>query len=76
MAKKSNSFGDMGDFTKIMFSQAQRQLDDPCWCRYCGADIKQPGQNSTKDNMSNRWHNDWEIENNAHMKCHGARGRR
>jgi hypothetical protein len=75
MAKKNTGFGGLTDFTRIMYSQAQRQLDEPCWCRYCGRDIKQPGENSTKDNMTGHWYSDWEIQNNAHIKCYRSQGR-
>jgi hypothetical protein len=70
--KNSGGFAGMS-FSQIMMSQAMKALDSPVYCRYCGQDIKQPSQNSTRfmtgDNTG-RWYNDWELANHAHEKCH------
>lgn len=62
MAKKNNSGWAGMDFVQIMQQQAQQQLDDPKYCRYCGKDI-----NFTYTSADDK---DWELHYSAHTGCH------
>jgi hypothetical protein len=76
MAKKSNGFP--MDFSKIMFQQAQKSVDSPVYCRFCGKNVKEPTSNSPRGS-NGAWaqHLDWETENHSHVSCaNKARGRR
>lgn len=67
MAKNKSAFAGM-NFTQVMMQQAQRSLDNPIYCRYCGKDIKQPSKESTQYDKG--YSSPWELENNAHTSCY------
>jgi hypothetical protein len=73
MARRNNGgFAGMS-FEKIMIQQAFKSFNSPVYCRYCGMDIKQPTRNSMRFETgpgTASWYNEWEIENEAHIKCH------
>jgi hypothetical protein len=65
---KKNNWGNM-DFTQIMMQQAQKSLDTPAYCRYCGKDVKQPSE-ASRQSDSGDYANDWELRNSAHSSCY------
>lgn len=69
MAKKNNGFAGMS-FEQVMIQQAQKSVDSPVYCRYCGLNIKEPTKNSPRGS-NGAWaqHLDWEVPNKAHASC-------
>jgi len=57
----------LNDAQAFMANELTRDHQRPVYCRYCGKDVKHPTDNSGSD-----WKQalDWEIHNNAHVKCH------
>jgi hypothetical protein len=64
-------------FHQIMMQQAAKAAEAPVYCRYCGLNVKEPTANSPKGS-NGAWmrYLDWEIENQAHVKCYQERGGR
>lgn len=56
------------NYEQIMMQQAQKQVESPVYCRFCGQDIKQPTNNST--NTDGKWHSPWELQHSIHYKCY------
>jgi hypothetical protein len=60
------------DFKTFQTKQLKQELTSPCYCRYCGQDIKQPSNRSTRHMTGEHtggWYSNWEIEHHMHLKC-------
>lgn len=72
MRKAKAGFAGM-DFTQVMMQQAQKAIDTPVYCRYCGKNVKEPTKesqfNRTGGNTGN-YSSEWELRNNAHESCY------
>lgn len=54
-------------FDQIMIQQAQKSIESPIYCRFCGKNVKEPTIHSYQEDW--RKYLDWEIQNHAHVKC-------